>query len=51
MNCSRCGKEINEKKTYVEDTHMGQIIGVIHMTCFNKMFRPSIKSDMNEFKN
>ena len=36
MICKRCGKEINEKKSFIQDTHMGVCIGYMHMACFNR---------------
>jgi len=36
MICKRCGKEINEKKSFIQDTHMGIVIGYMHVACFNR---------------
>jgi hypothetical protein len=38
MICKRCGKEIDERKTFIADMHMGRVIGYAHTKCWNKAY-------------
>ncbi len=49
MNCSICGKPINEKKTYMSSLANDHktVCSVQHVTCFNRQYL-SEESEENE---
>ena len=44
MNCSICGKEVNEKKSFTQMTYIDSIVEVMHNSCYGRKY-PEEKDD------